>query len=155
MASSLSKTIGDAMDEELDLDFSGASSGDFAPLEPGNYEFIVDEVQAGPDVKSKKGELKVVFICKLLDPIDGFTTSLWKHCPRSGSGSGILRDFLRGLGFDVDDDHFKFRPSDAVGIKFTADVSYQKNNAEYNEMKNVKVLGRKPATKARSRSKLG
>lgn len=148
--SNLKDTIAQAMDDEVEVDFSAATSGEFEPLPPGDYEVTVDECKGG---ESASGNPKVVFVFKLDEPLDGFTSTLFKHCPATGRGAGILRDVLRGLGFDVDK-MTKFNPADAEGKQAIVTVRFQKDNPEFNEVTKVKAVPGKPAARRGGRSKL-
>src|SRR5690606_4580081 len=149
--SALDKVLAEATTAEVEVDFSAARDGDFAPITPGEYRAVVDEATAGT---SKAGTPKVVLRFKIVEGEQHAGRLFFRHCPTRGDGSGILRDTLRALGFDVDS-MTKFTPSDAVGREALITVGFQKGSDELQEIKKVKALpGAKPAAKgAKSRSR--
>lgn len=118
------------------VDFGAARDDDFGPVAPGTYEAVIEECRPST---SKAGNPTVVFRFRLVeDGVNGRV--LFRHCPTSGNGAGILRSTLRGLGFDVDS-MTSFNPAEAEGIECRLDVGIQKNNPEFNEVKRVTLDG--------------
>jgi hypothetical protein len=144
---SLKDKLKDAMNDEVEVDFSGASEGgDFAPIEIGDYEMIVEESTAGI---SKANAPKVVVRFKIVDGEKHAGRVFFRHCPTTGSGSGILRDTARALGVNVDDKAKKFKPSELVNKRCICTVGFQKGSTELQEIKKVKALaGAKKVTGA-------
>jgi|FLYL01.1.fsa_nt_gi hypothetical protein len=142
--SSLRGTINNALNTEVEVDFSAARDGDFSPITPGKYRAKVVKAEAGT---SKEGNPKVVFQFEIADGEEFAGRIFFKHCPTRGAGSGILRDTLRGLGFDVDG-MTKFNPADAINREANITVRFQKGSDEFQEISKVEALpgARKPVT---------
>lgn len=146
--SALGDKLKDAMNDEVEVDFSGASEGggDFAPIDVGDYEAVVDE--SAPGVAAS-GNPKVVVRFKIVDGEKNAGRVFFRHCPTKGSGSGILRDTARALGVNVDDKAKKFKPAELVGKRCIITIAFQKGSTEYQEIKKCKVLvGAKKVTGA-------
>ncbi len=158
MAASLKDTLANATSDEVDIDFSGAgeSLGDLQNNPPGTYNVRVSECEVGT---SGSGNPKVVFVFELDQKNEGCWPSERRHCPTSGKGSGILKDTLAALGYDIaaiESGKERFKPSSALGRQAIIVVGPQKDKPEYNEIKKIKAVpGAKPAAGRRSRSKLG
>lgn len=148
--SALGDKLKDAMNDEVEVDFSGASEGggDFAPVDVGDYEAVVDE--STPGIASS-GNPKVVIRFKIVDGEKNAGRVFFRHCPTKGSGSGILRDTARALGVNVDDKAKKFKPSELVGKRCIITIAYQKGSTEYQEIKKCKALAK--ATKVTGAAK--
>lgn len=151
MTKSFNDTLSKALSDEVAVDFSAARDSDFSPIPPGRYPATVASVETGV---SKAGEPKVVFQFKLDGPPEHAGRVFFKHCVTRGTGSGILRDVLRGLGFDVDG-MTKFRPSDALGRSAVITVRFQKGSEEFQEISKVEAAEARPlrssGTRTRSR----
>lgn len=142
--SALGDKLKDAMNDEVEVDFSGASEGgDFAPIDIGDYEAIVDESTAGV---SKASQPKVVVRFKIVDGEKNAGRVFFRHCPTKGSGSGILRDTARALGVNVDDKAKKFKPSELVGKRCVISIGFQKGSNELQEIKKCKAVAGKKVT---------
>lgn len=139
MASRSSRAFNDtlkaARNNEVEVDFSAARDGDFAPITPGKYRATVRSAEAGV---SKEGNPKVIFQFEIAAGEEFAGRIFFKHCPTRGEGSGILRDTLRGLGFDVDGMK-RFNPVDAVGREAVITVRFQKGSDEFQEISKVEA----------------
>lgn len=132
--SQLDDTIATAMSDEVPVDFSGAKDNNFEPLPDGDYTAKVTEAKVGV---AKSGNPKVQFTFEVTDgPHAG--RMLFRHCPTSGAGSGILRDALVALGFNVDEMK-AFSPKTAIGRTAVLTVARQANNPAFNEVKRMKA----------------
>lgn len=151
--SALGDKLKDAMDDEVEVDFSGAGEGgDFGPIDIGNYEAFVDESTAGI---AKSGDPKVVVRFKIADGEKNAGRVFFRHCPTKGKGSGILRDTARSLGVNVDDKAKKFKPSELVGQRCIITIGFQKGSNELQEIKKCSaVAGAKKTTGAAKKSSL-
>ena len=122
-----SDQIKEALEDEIDVDFSGAGEKkDFGPIDPGRYTFEVVECEPGV---SKEGNPKVTFKVKIAAGQANAGRTFFKHCPTSGAGSGILRDMLEALGMPAS----KFRPKDALGRQLSLEVRMQPGSDTYQE----------------------
>lgn len=148
-SSALKDKLAKATNGDVEVDFSAArEGGGFDAIEPGDYEAEVETCESGT---SKAGAPKLVFRFKISEGEEHAGRVFFKHCPTSGDGSGILRDVLKALGFDVDK-MTKFSPGDAVGREAVIVIGFQKgadrNDPEaLQEIKRVKAIpGAKPVT---------
>lgn len=152
----LKDIVADAVSDTVVIDFSEAREGGFEPLEPGPYQVTVASCTPGiskPKPGKKEGNPKLVIVFELDEPIDGFTKTVYKHCPTKGEGSGILRDVLRGLGFDVENLPVPFDPETVVGRQAIITVKYQKDRPEFNEITKVQPIpGKRTTTRRRASS---
>lgn len=123
------EVIAEAMKDEVVVDFSGASAG-YVDVPPGNYDVVVKFAEVGT---SKAGNQLVIFRLEITEPGDYQGQLLWKRCPTSGGGSGILRDAVAALGVKLEDGSV-FKPSTTIGKKARAIVKPQKDNPEYNDV---------------------
>lgn len=130
----LKDTLDRAMNDEVDVDFSGAREGGFGPIEPGDYNATVIECSADV-VKNgdNKGAPKVVFKFRINDGEAHAGRVFFKHCVTKGEGAGILRDVLRSLGANTDELR-KVKPSAYVNKQCIINVRFQKNSPEQQEV---------------------
>ena len=150
----LKDKLKDAMNDEVEVDFSGASEGgDFGPIETGDYEVVVTE---SVQHTSKAGNPTVKVQFKIVEGEKNAGRTFFRHCPTKGAGAGILRDTARALGVDVDDKSKKFKPSSLNDKRASATIGFQKGSDEYQEIKKLKALptGTKSGTRSRAGSKL-
>ncbi len=148
----LKDKLKEALNDEVEVDFSGASDGNFDPIEIGDYEAVVDSSEVGT---SKAGGPKVVVVFKIVEGEKHAGRTFFRHCPATGRGAGILRDTARALGVDVDDKAKKFKAGSLVGKRAIITIAFQKGSDEYQEIKKVKKLPAKAAGgSTRSRSGL-
>lgn len=135
MSNELDDLLAESTGDDLEVDFSGASSGDFELLPNGDYTATVTEATPGV---SKANNPKITVKWR----IDGPTHEgrvLFTHPVTKGKGSGILKDTLRGLGFDVEK-LTKLNPQALVGKQCIITVGVQKDNADFNEVKKFKPV---------------
>lgn len=134
----LKDKLKDAMNDEVDVDFSGAGEGgDFGPVEIGDYEMVVSESTIG---SSKANKPKVIVVFKIVEGSKNAGRVFFRHCPTTGAGSGILRDTARALGVNVDDADTKFKASSLIGKRCINTVGFQKGSDEYQEIKRSKPV---------------
>jgi hypothetical protein len=137
MVADLKGTIKKAMSDEVEVDFSAARDGDFAPIPPGEY--VAKVISAKADRTKEGNHPKVVFRFEIDAGQEYAGRTFFKHCRTTGPGSGILRDILRALGFDVDS-MTAFRPADAVGRTAVITVRFQKDSDEFQEISKVRPV---------------
>ncbi len=131
--SELDDILADSTGSDVAVDFSGAGDGDFEVIPDGEYLARVTEAKPG---ESKAGNPKIALRFEIEGPTHKGRV-LFRHCPTSGKGAGILKDTLRGLGFDVET-MTKLNPQNIVGRTGILVVGVQKDNADFNEVKKVK-----------------
>lgn len=134
--SALKDKLAKAMDDEVEVDFSGAGEG-FNPIPSGDYELEVTECVPS---MSKSNNQTVKFQFVIVEGEQHAGRVFFRHCPTGGSGSGILRDTARALGVNVDDKQKKFKPSECVGLRCIGTIGFQKGSDEYQEIKKCKAL---------------
>lgn len=139
----LDDVVGAALDDEVEIDFSGArEGGDFDVLPAGNYDAVVESTDTGV---SGSGNPKLVIRFKLENGRVQF-----KHCPLRGEGSGITRDVLTALGVDTEGMR-KFNRKSIEGTPCVLVLGIQKDNPEFNEVKKVKPAAKRSVTGATPR----
>jgi hypothetical protein len=138
--------INEALDDEIDLDFSSARDSDFSPVECRQYEFEVVSAKPGT---SGSGNPKVVFELRIVDDSPAKGRLFFKHCPTRGEGSGILREMLRALG--IDPEAPKLKPADTVGKHILGTVRFQKDSDEYQEVVKPKAVAGKSSGARRTK----
>lgn len=132
----LKDKLGEANSDEVEVDFSQASDGNFDPVEIGNYELIVDKAEPGV---SKAGQPKAVLVFKVVEGEPHAGRMFFRHCPTKGTGSGIFRDTVAALGVTVGTGK-KFSLSQLVGKRAIGVIAFQKGSDEYQEIKRLKPL---------------
>ena len=132
----LKDKLAEALDDEIDLDFSQARDGDFGPVECRDY--LATVIEAAPGT-SKANLPKVVFKFQITEECPAKGRIFFKHAPARGEGAGILRETLRGLGIDPEKTK-KLRPADTVGKEAVITVKFQKDSDEYQEIAKVKPV---------------
>lgn len=158
MGRSLSDVVSDALNDEVEVDFSGATGGGFGPIPSGDYRAFVDESVPG---FSHAKMPKLVLRFRICDGEENAGRVFFRHCPTQGKGSGILRDTLKALGFDVDN-MTGFKPGDALNKEAIISIGFQKGHSADNpdpdlqrqEIKKVKPVPAQVGAKSRS-SRLG
>lgn len=124
-----SDQIKDALEEEIEVDFSGAGEQkDFSPVPAGRYTFVVESCEPGV---SGSGNAKVTFKLKIAEGSTGAGRVFFKHCPTSGEASGILRDILVAIDLPIANG---FKPKSTVGKKLSMEVRMQKGSDVYQEV---------------------
>jgi hypothetical protein len=147
----LKDKLKEALNDEVEVDFSGASEGgDFAPIPIGDYELLV-EASASSTSKAGNPTVKVQFKVDQKDSAHNGRV-FFRHCPTKGKGSGILRDTARALGEDVDDKAKKFKPSSLIGKRAIGTIGFQKGSDEYQEIKKLKAIPAKGAGRSTTRA---
>jgi hypothetical protein len=138
----LKDKLKEALNDEVEVDFSGASDGNFDPIEPADYELCVDSATVGT---SKAGAPKVVVVFKIVEGEPHAGRTFFRHCPATGTGAGILRDTAKALGIEITGK--KFSVSELVGKRAIGTIAFQKGSDEYQEIKKLKALPTSGAAK--------
>lgn len=146
----LNSKIGEALDDNVVPDFSGArEGGDFGPIEVGDYEAVVDE--AGPHT-SKAGNATAKLRFKIVEGEKNAGRVFFRHCPLAGAGSGILRDTVTALGVTVESGK-KFSLGQLIGKHAVITIAYQKGDDTQQEIKRVKAVAGKRVSSAKATTK--
>jgi hypothetical protein len=109
----------------ISLDFS--SVPDRTPLDEGTYDLIVEKAEETTAKSSGSKMLAVTFACA-----DDTSRKLWENFPFSEKALWKLKDFLRSLGHQIDDNHpvIAFEPEDLVGGTVRAKVILDTYNGQ-------------------------
>lgn len=146
----LKDTLEKAMNDEVDVDFSGASEG-FGLITNGEYEF---ECTSGEPGTSKEGNPKVVLKLKIVEAQEHAGRTFFKHCPSTGAGSGILKEAMEAHGVVLDPKSGKLKPSAFVGRRCLGTVRVQPGDAEgRQEVVFLKPVKKMSATRAAGTTK--
>lgn len=133
----LDDIVNDALDDEVDVDFSGAKEGDYDDVPHAEYVWVVESAKKD---SSSKGDPAVVITFVIAEgECAGKKKS--KFCMLVGGGSGITRQVLRALGFAVDSDSFRLKLGELAGRRCLASVKQQKNDPQYQELYKFKAAG--------------
>lgn len=135
----LDTALNQATADEVAIDFSGAV--DFSPLPDGPYVAEIESVEPGVSGQNSKNPGAPKLVWKFV-VIDGPHTGrvLFRHSPTTGKGAGLTKDVLRAIGVPgLDSANIVFKMSSAVGQKVVLDVTRQKDNENFNEIKSLKA----------------
>lgn len=139
----LDNIVNQALDDEVEVDFSGAKEGgglyDDVPHDEYLWEVIGCEKKTSkPSEKNPQGApMLKVDVAIVGGEYDGKRKTI--NCMLQGGGAGVTRDLLRVLGFDVDSPTFKLKMGDTVGKRFLGTVRQQKNDPQYQEIVKLKA----------------
>jgi len=147
----LKSQLKDALNDEVEYDFSGArEGGDFGPIDTGDYEAVVEE--AVPHT-SKANNPTARFQFKIVEGEKNAGRVFFRHCPLSGAGSGIFRDTAAALGADLTKGK-KVSLGTFVGKHAIITIAYQKGSTELQEIKRVKAVpGKRVSAPAAAKAK--
>lgn len=157
MASSLKDKLADATNDEVEVDFSEAREGlgELEDLPKGTYNATVIECEPG---ESQSGNPKVAFKFEIAEDekVDGCWPTVFRHAPTSGAGSGIFRDTVEALGFDIaalESGKTRFKCSEAIGIPCLLVIGARKGEPDRTEVKRVKTSTKKAAGATKTAAK--
>jgi hypothetical protein len=137
---SLKDKTKEALNDEVEYDFSGArEGGDFGPIEVGPYEAVVETAE--PHV-SKAGNNTAKFMFKIVEGEKNAGRVFFRHCPLTGAGSGIFRDTAAALGADLTKGK-KVSLGQFVGVHAIITIAYQKGSTDQQEIKRVTAVAAK------------
>lgn len=124
----LKDVLAEALDDVVEVDFSGAKSAD--PL-PVDVPMLMEVVKCEPSM-SQAGNRMVVFHFSPVDSEESWRV-FRQYSATSGAGAGFFRSTAKALGFDTDTMK-TFKCSDAVGRRAMATLRMQEDSDIFQEI---------------------